>query len=268
MLEIKVLGDLQVLRDGAAVALPPSRKTRALLAYLALTRCPHRRERLCEIFWDIPDDPRGSLRWSLSKIRPLVDDPSIPRLMADRQNVELRAGELDVDLLSVRRCMEATAVTTGDLARAASAFRGPLLADLDLPENGEFHTWLLGQREDARQLQAKKALRRLIERLGASPEEALRYARELVRVDPFDETAWAQLVATLASAGRTARSGSNTRPVCVPCATSAAGRGRCCGLGVRRRRQHRPAGGAAATTAGWLPARHRVPRSWCCPSPI
>ena len=57
VLEIKVLGDLQVLRDGTATALPPSRKTRALLAYLALTRHPHRREQLCEMFWDVPRSP-------------------------------------------------------------------------------------------------------------------------------------------------------------------------------------------------------------------
>jgi TolB-like protein len=201
VLEIDVLGDLQVLRDGAALALPPSRKTRALLAYLALTRRPHRREQLCEIFWDVPDDPRGSLRWSLSKIRPLVDEPDLPRLMADRHNVELRTGELDVDFFAVHRCIDATALATSDVARAASAFRGPLLADLDLPENGQFHSWLLGLREDARRLQAK-ILRSLIERLGASPEEALPYARELVAADPFDETAWAQLITTLASSGR------------------------------------------------------------------
>ena len=201
MLEIKVLGDLQVLRDGTATALPPSRKTRALLAYLALTRHPHRREQLCEMFWDVPDDPRGSLRWSLSKIRPLVDDPAFPRLLADRQSVELRGEGLDVDFLSAQVCAEEKPTATGNLARAASFFRGPLLADLELPENSDFHTWLLGMREDARQLQAK-VLGSLIERLSASPEEALPYARELVRLDPFDETAWARLIATLAASGR------------------------------------------------------------------
>ena len=201
MLSINVLGDLQVLRDGTAVILPPSRKTRALLAYLALTRRPHRRELLCEIFWDVPDDPRGSLRWSLSKIRPLVDEPGTPRLIADRQGAELRAGKLDIDFFAAQHCIEATSLTAGDLARAAASFRGPLLADLDLPENGQFHSWLLGLREDARRLQAK-LLRALLERLAASPEEALPYARELVRVDPFDETAWAQLITTLASSGR------------------------------------------------------------------
>ncbi len=201
MLEIRVLGGLEVIRDGVPATLPPSRKTRALLAYLALTRCPHRREQLCEMFWDVPDDPRGALRWSLSKIRPLVDEPAFPRLLADRQSVELRTEALDIDFFTVEICADVKTAATGDLARAASSFRGPLLADLELPENGEFHSWQLGLREDARKLQTK-ILRTLSERLGSAPEEALPYARELVRVDAFDETAWALLIGALASAGR------------------------------------------------------------------
>ncbi|MDX8466033.1 hypothetical protein RFM26_10110 [Mesorhizobium sp. VK23B] len=73
-----VLGDFQVARDGALLDLPPSRKTRALLAYLAVTGKAHQRERLCEIFWDIPDDPRGALRWSLSKIRQVLGETNSP----------------------------------------------------------------------------------------------------------------------------------------------------------------------------------------------
>ena len=44
-LEILALGELEVRYDGKTLALPPSRKTRALLAYLALTGRSHRRER-------------------------------------------------------------------------------------------------------------------------------------------------------------------------------------------------------------------------------
>jgi DNA-binding SARP family transcriptional activator len=51
VLEIRVLGGLEVIRDGAPATLVASRKTRALLAYLALTRSPHRREQLCEMFY-------------------------------------------------------------------------------------------------------------------------------------------------------------------------------------------------------------------------
>jgi hypothetical protein len=59
-------------RDAPSGAQAP----RALLGYLALTRSPQRREQLCDMFWEVSDDPRGPLRWSLSKIRPLVDEPS------------------------------------------------------------------------------------------------------------------------------------------------------------------------------------------------
>jgi DNA-binding SARP family transcriptional activator len=119
VLEIRVLGGLDVIRDGASVALPPSRKTRALLGYLALSRGPHRREQLCEMFWDVPDDPRGALRWSLSKIRPLVDEPSSPRLLADRQSIELRTDAAAVDFLAVEVCAGAKAASAEALAGAA-----------------------------------------------------------------------------------------------------------------------------------------------------
>jgi TolB-like protein/DNA-binding SARP family transcriptional activator len=201
VVELRVLGELEVIHDGAPVTLPRSRKTRALLAYLALTGHKHRRERLCEIFWDVPDDPRGALRWSLSKIRPFVDDPAYPRLVADRQTVELLTDALDIDFFAAQACAGAEAAATGELARAASSFRGPLLADLDLPANGEFHTWLLGLREDARKLQGQ-ILRTLTERLAAAPQEALPYVRELVRTNPYDETGWALLINNLAAAGR------------------------------------------------------------------
>ena len=68
-LELNFLGDLEVVRGGEVLPLPPSKKTRALLAYIALHERAFRREHLCELLWEIPDDPRGSLRWSLSKLR-------------------------------------------------------------------------------------------------------------------------------------------------------------------------------------------------------
>ena len=201
MLEIRVLGGLEVVRDGVPATLPPSRKTRALIAYLTLTPGRHSREQLCEMFWDVPDDPRGSLRWSLSKIRRIVDETSVPRLLADRQNVELRTEAADVDFLAAQAVAGLAGTATQDLAGAAKSFRGPLLSDLDLPENSGYHTWLLGMREDARKLQAR-ILRSVTERVAATPEEALPYARELVGIDPFDEDAWALLITTLAEAGR------------------------------------------------------------------
>src|SRR5688500_16919153 len=94
---LKFLGDLTIARGGQALELPPSRKTRALLAYLALTGRSFRREHLCELLWEIPDDPRGSLRWSLSKLRRLVDDDARERIVADRLTVRFDGSDVAID---------------------------------------------------------------------------------------------------------------------------------------------------------------------------
>jgi hypothetical protein len=39
-LVLRLLGEIEVEKDGTALALPPSKKTRALLAYLAVVRRP------------------------------------------------------------------------------------------------------------------------------------------------------------------------------------------------------------------------------------
>src|SRR5581483_3214801 len=102
-LTLRLLGEMELVRGGERVALPASKKTRALLAYLAVTARAHRRERLCSLFWDVPDDPRGALRWSLSKLRALVDDPERPRIAGDREAVSFDAADADVDVLTARR---------------------------------------------------------------------------------------------------------------------------------------------------------------------
>ena len=60
-MELRLLGPMALVRDGRPVPLPASRKTRALLAYLAVSGKAERRERLCQLFWEMPDDPKGAL---------------------------------------------------------------------------------------------------------------------------------------------------------------------------------------------------------------
>ena len=81
-LQVRLLGPLTLTRDGVALALPASRKVRALLAYLSLAPRAVTRSQLCELLWDVPNDPRGELRWCLSKIRSLVDEPGRRRVDA------------------------------------------------------------------------------------------------------------------------------------------------------------------------------------------
>lgn len=190
MLELRLLGELEVLRDGTAVPLPASRKSRALLGYLAATAKPHLRERLCELLWDGPDDPRAALRWSLTKLRPLVD----PHLVASREHVEFNSGDATIDIRGL--CSPASA-TTEQLESSAALFRGEFLDGLDLPGCFRYQQWCSGERERMRQAHIA-VLAELSRRLG---DRALPYARRRVMIDPFNEDAHAALIRMLAAAG-------------------------------------------------------------------
>jgi hypothetical protein len=98
-----LLGPPQVMQSGTRRSLPPSRKVRALLAYLAMAPRSVTREKLCELFWDVADDPKSELRWCLSKLRPLVDRPTTTRLIADREQVWIDTNSLEIDAVSVVR---------------------------------------------------------------------------------------------------------------------------------------------------------------------
>ena len=142
--EIRVLGDFTVSCDDAPVPLPQSRKTRALLAYLAVLQKQQRRERLCEMFWDVPDDPRGALRWSLSKLRQILNADGETRLVADRNTVHLKPGSvrLDYDLIRGLSSDAVGSLPTERLEAIAAAFAGPFLSDLSLPRCPAFEAWL------------------------------------------------------------------------------------------------------------------------------
>jgi len=203
-LEIRLLGELTVRRNGRPSPLPASKKTRALLAYLVATGRSHGREKLCEILWEVPDDPRGALRWSLSKLRPIVDGQGCKRLVADRDRVAFEVNGADVDLLGLRelsaRGLEAASLE--DLARAACRFEGPFLEGLDLPDCVQFLAWCLGEREQARALNVA-VLKTLIARTRDTPDLALSHARALVALDPLAESSHLEVIRLLAAAGRT-----------------------------------------------------------------
>ncbi|MBW6391298.1 hypothetical protein [Billgrantia antri] len=197
-LTLNLLGDLEVIRDGQVLALPPSRKTRALLAYLALHTRSLSREHLCDLLWEMPDDPRGSLRWSLSKLRRLVDTPGRTRLRADRSVVGLDTTDIDIDVVTLH-ALHGECLETADVERlelTAARYRGPFLEGLELDRFADFNGWCLAERQTALRAQTT-LLATLVTRLAHTPERALPHAHAWVRIAPFDETARARLVSLL-----------------------------------------------------------------------
>lgn len=197
-LELSLLGGLSVRRDGELVALPRSRKCRALIAYLAATGSRHRREHLCELLWEVPDDPKGELRWTLSKIRRVLGDA----IVADREAVAFHGEDASIDSVRLRHAAERLhQLVTDDLEKIALHCDRSFGEGLDLPRCPEFQSWLLAAREDVRQAQLA-VLNELLARLRDDPQRALPFGRMRVACDPLDEQARLDLLATLAAAGR------------------------------------------------------------------
>jgi DNA-binding SARP family transcriptional activator len=195
---LNYLGNFEVLKDGKPLSLPPSRKTRALLAFLSLNPKRYRRDYLCELLWEIPDDPRGSLRWSLSKLRRLIDEPDRPRIVADRTFVEIDPADAAIDVTQLRTLVAERLATasTEELEAAAAEFTGNFLEGLDLPNFHDFHAWCIAERDQVARDQAA-LLKALVARHQEEPAKALPYARRLVGISPYDEETRASLIRLL-----------------------------------------------------------------------
>jgi DNA-binding SARP family transcriptional activator/Flp pilus assembly protein TadD len=202
-LEFRLLGPLQVLRGGDVLKLPSSRKVRALLGYLVLASRPVTRSQICELLWDVPNDPRGELRWCLSKIRGLIDEKGRKRVIADGNSIRLDLSDCVVDTLEVTRAPEHGIQKLGVERQQAMAanFAGELLEGLEISRSPMFDAWITAERRRFRGIQTV-----LLEHLArALPHEAAApYIDEWLRLSPFDRSAHELLLGSLARQGRIA----------------------------------------------------------------
>jgi DNA-binding SARP family transcriptional activator len=202
-LRFRLLGTLQLSRGGEIVKLPASRKVRALLGYLVLASRPVARSQICELLWDLPDDPRGELRWCLSKIRGLVDEKGRKRVIADGSTIRLDLADCFVDTREVTHAPEHGIQKLGvDQQQALTAlFGGELLEGLEIARSPMYDAWVTAERRRFRGIQTV-----LLENLArALPYEAAApYLEEWLRLSPFDRHAHELLLTSLARRGRVA----------------------------------------------------------------
>src|SRR6185503_4925229 len=109
VLVLNLFGSFSAAAGGQPVRLPTD-KTRALLAYLALTAdTPLRRERLAGLLW--PDQPeeqaRQNLRKTAGRLKQALDeqDPALAGqvLSLTKQTIELVSAACVVDVVEFRR---------------------------------------------------------------------------------------------------------------------------------------------------------------------
>ncbi|MET0744234.1 MAG: tetratricopeptide repeat protein [Microvirga sp.] len=200
-LSLRLFGPLAVTRDGIPVSLPPSRKVRALLAYLALAPRPVMRSRLCELLWDRPSDPRGELRWCLSKLRRILDEPERRRVQADADAIALDLSDCRVDAVEVEAALRDGGPTgrTERLRRLAGVSQGEFLEGLEMDRSPTFAIWLAARRRHFGDLQVS-LLAQAAEIL--RDEEAIPCLERWVELAPGDVRPHAMLLGRLAQTGR------------------------------------------------------------------
>lgn len=198
-LKLRLLGALGVRRGTQALVLPPSRKVRALLAYLALAPQGVARSRLVELLWDGPDDPRGELRWCLSKLRALLDAPGRPAVVTEGETVRLALAPGAVDAAALLQA--GTPAGAEAWRQRAAALDGEFLQDLAIERSAPFSAWLLGQRRRFRELHVA-ALEALVQALPEGADEALAALERWLEISPFELRAHRALFAALAARGR------------------------------------------------------------------
>ena len=199
--ELRLLAPLTVRRDGVARELPASRKARAVLAYLARSSNPVPRSRLCEMFWDVPNDPRGELRWCLSKIRRLLDEPDRPRVITREDSIALDLTHDLVDAIEVAEAIQA-GIETADMDRLRDLsllFGGEFLDGLEIDRSPHFNAWLTGERRCFRARHAA-VLETLVK--NAQGQEVFGPLEKWLQLAPFDRKAHETLLRVLAGCGR------------------------------------------------------------------
>ena len=199
---LQLLGPLTATRQGLGVPMPSSRKVRALLGYLALAPRPKLRSHLCELLWDVANDPRSELRWCLTKLRTVIDDGGRRRLVTDGQLVSIDVSDQDVDALAFSQSIE-TAIAEGsvaDLKHLTTTIHGEFLEGLAVDRSPMFDNWLHGQRHRFTSWHSQ-ALARLASLLPSDHEDVLAILRKRIDLVPLDEQAHIDLVRALTARG-------------------------------------------------------------------
>ncbi len=210
-LRIALLGPPSIEVDGRPLEVD-TRKATALLAYLAFTARPVRRDSLASLLWPEtnPDRARATLRRTLSTLKSALDSRWLD---VGRDTVALSEAGVWFDVDELRRLVATThshghaanetcSRCLAPLKQAADLDRGSFLAGFGLRDSAAFDDWqqLAG---DEVQREVASVLDRLAAALAAAgnPTHAIACARRRLALDPLHEPAHRQLIRLLAEVG-------------------------------------------------------------------
>ena len=212
-LHVYLLGFPRVEDHGAIIRFN-SRKTFALLAYLAVGHGALRRDTLAALLWpdSAPTKARAYLRNSLYNLRTHLGES---RFHADRDSIGLKFdGALRVDVISFRDLLEECEKHPHDqsdvcpsclnpLSQAMELFRGDFLAGFTIEDSVEFDDWQRGLAESLRS-DVDLACDRLVRCLRATGQidRGIDVARKWLALDRMNERAHRHLMRLYAGKGQ------------------------------------------------------------------
>ncbi len=174
--------------------LPTGRKTRALLAILALSSPrPMLRSKLAELLWSRrpEDQARASLRQEIHRLLEALHPVGQQIMSVQRDHLTLRPGTVWVDVEEVLRASTSK-------PQALSLLDGELLEDLD-GVDPSFDQWLAGERERLRD--RARTLAETLLREKDDPETVIPAAQQLLAIDRTHEGAWRALMRAYTNRG-------------------------------------------------------------------
>ena len=146
-LYLRLFGAFQFEDEGGRVISLPTRKTKALLAYLAFHGGqPHERAKLAGLLWGDSSEAqaRESLRQALSLLRKALSPRHAHALAARGDTVEIKSGMFRVDAVEFERRI--AGADAAGLHDAIQLYQGRFLEGFDL-RAAEFEGWLSSVRQ-------------------------------------------------------------------------------------------------------------------------
>ncbi len=193
-IRLRLIGQMEAWTLTSESVLPPGRKTRALLAIVALASPrPVLRSRLAELLWSRrpEEQARASLRQEIHRLLEVLAPAGQDILSINRDSLALRPGVVWVDVEEVLR---ATTAHPASLALLDSE----LLEELDGVDPA-LDGWLAAERERLRDRARAVAESLLQEQVG--PEALISVAQQLLAIDRSHEGAWRAVMRAHADRG-------------------------------------------------------------------
>jgi DNA-binding SARP family transcriptional activator len=182
---LRLLGPIQIERDGHPIGRLESRKALGLLCYLCSQTKPVSRNHLVSLFWGDKSEARGL--GNLSRVLHSISQELPGSLESTRYSVLFRHYDrFWLDIVNFDRLLSSKKPHL--LAAATELCRGDFLEDLVVKECPEFDLWLMAEREQWRQRMARLFLAVIKHHSERGEYEAgIRFSTRLLSIDPLHE---------------------------------------------------------------------------------